>query len=461
MKLFEIRGTPKAWLLTEAAEGKNVHLEHVEDLIYNEGYIGAKKALNYMQGLRNMFAQGEGEPVQVTVKWDGAPAIICGIDPADGEFFVGTKSVFAKGEPKLCKSNKDIKNFYSEAPGLSAKLEKALKYLSKLGIGNVMQGDLMFTADDVTEQEINGKQYLTFTPNTITYAVPADSALADKIRAAKIGIVFHTQYDGDSIQNMQASFGASVAGLNPTKDVWFDDAFYKDLTGRASLTPEEDAYIKNLQAAAASTLGKIKEQDFNRIVFSDRQKNEYTEFGTYIKPFINQMIRGGEQVGEPTAFLQNFINYYRGKMEAEVDKLMKDAQFNDQQEELVIRYMSTQDIQARQKIEQDMVQAKIKPAVIKRIEKVIANEEFMENNSNILLGILAIYKRVIEIKVALLKKMQQVESIGTFIKTDDGYKVTAPEGFVAIGHDGSAVKLVDRIEFSRANFLVPKQWKKD
>jgi hypothetical protein len=46
-----------------------------------------------------------------------------------------------------------------------------------------------------------------------------------------------------------------------------------------------------------------------------------------------------------------------------------------------------------------------------------------------------------------------VEGIGTFQKTGDGYRVTAPEGFVAIGHDGGAIKLVDRLEFSRTNFL--------
>jgi len=207
-------------------------------------------------------------------------------------------------------------------------------------------------------------------------------------------------------------------------------------------------------------LGKIKESEFNRIVFSDRQKNEYTEFGSYIKPFINNMVRGGTQVGEPTKFLQNFINFYRGKMEGEIDKLMKEANFTDPQEELIHRYMATQNESVRKTIEQELVKSGVKAAVVRRIEKIVANEEFMENNSNTLLGILAIYKRVIECKLAILAKMQQVENMGTFIKTDDGYKVTAPEGFVAIGHDGSAVKLVDRIEFSRANFLAPKQWKK-
>jgi len=431
MKLFEIKEASPAWLLCEAAEGKNVHLEHVEDLVYNEGYIGAQKALNYMEGVRRMFAQGEGEPTKVTVKWDGAPAIICGTDPVDGKFFVGTKSVFGKTEPKLCKTPGDIKKFYSESEGLAAKLQVALKYLKKLGIGNVLQGDLMFTPGDLEVVNLNGQDCYTFTPNTITYAVPVASELGAKIAAAKMGIIFHTSYEGPTVGEMNASFGVSVAGLNQTKDVWFDDAFYKDLTGRASLTPEQDAKIKNTLLAAATTLRKISEKDFNRVIFTGRQtksgEEEYTEFAAYVKPFINSLIKGGEQVGDPTSFLKNFLTFYKGKMEAEIVKLKGGPD---------------------------------SPAVQARIQKIKEKEQFMENNSNILLGILAIYKRIIEVKVMLLQKMQQVESIGTFIKTDDGYKVTAPEGFVAIGHDGGAVKLVDRIEFSRANFLAPKQWKK-
>ena len=432
MKLYEIKNvvTP-GWQICEAAEGKNVHLPHVEDLIYSKGYIGAQKALNYMEGVRRMFAQGEGEPTKISVKWDGAPAIICGTDPADGKFFVGTKSVFSKNEPKLCKSLKDIRKFYGEQEGLAKKLAAALKYLSKLGIGNVLQGDLMFTAEDLTTAIIEGQEYYIFTPNTITYAVPVDSTLGDRIAAAKIGIVFHTAYEGSTVADMQASFGASVAGLTPTNSVWFDDASYKDLTGRASLTPAEDAKIKNTLLAAATTFRKIDEKDFNRIIFTGRTNKdgdeEYTEFANYIKPFVNNMVRGGEQVGNPTAFLKNFLIFYNGKQEAEIAKLKGGPD---------------------------------SAAAQARIQKIKEKEKFMADNSNTLLGILAIYKRIIEAKVMLLKKIQQVENIGTFIKTDDGYKVTAPEGFVAIGHDGGAVKLVDRIEFSRQNFAATKPWKK-
>ena len=154
MKLFEIKKQTPEFLLTES---KNVHLEHLEDLIFNRGYAGAEEALNYIDSLRHMLAEGTGTTTKLTVKWDGSPAIICGIDPADGKFFVGTKAVFSKGEPKRAKSARQIQEWYGEQPELAEILTNALKYLSKLGIGGVVQGDLLFTPGKVTRVEVNGE----------------------------------------------------------------------------------------------------------------------------------------------------------------------------------------------------------------------------------------------------------------------------------------------------------------
>ena len=421
MKLFEIRNTAPKWLLCEAAEGKNLHLEHIEDKVFDEGYLGAQRALNFIESIRQMLAEGAGQAsVRISVKWDGAPAIICGIDPADGRFFVGTKSVFASKEPKVCKTPRDIKKFYSEQPGLAEKLELALKYLSKLGIGGVLQGDLMFTPGTVEQATIDGEEFYTFTPQLLTYAVPVDSDLGRKIASSKLGIIFHTAYDGASLPEMKASFGAEVTGLNRVNDVWFDDATYKDLTGVASFTPQENRAVASTLRAGANTLKKLQQRKFDIILGNP-------EFSKYIKPFVNSMVKDGEQVGDPIAFLNQFLEFYRGKMQEEINKLK-----------------SGPDSKAAQA----------------RIAKIEQNEQFVEDNSNTLLGILAVYKRIIEAKLLILRKLQTIESIGTFIKTDTGYKVTAPEGFVAIGHDGGAVKLVDRIEFSRENFAATKTWKK-
>jgi len=341
-----------------------------------------------------------------------SPAIVCGIDPADSKFFVGSKSVFAKGEPKRCKTEQDIQKWYGDKPELAAKFSSALKYLPKIGIGAVVQGDLMFTEGDVSTVEINDELCYVFTPNTITYAVPVDSDLGKRIARAKIGIIFHTLYQGETIDNMQASFGVNVTSLTPHADVWFDDANYKDYTGIASLTPSENTAIKRQLAATLSTMEKIGAQRFD-IILTNK------EFARNIKPFINKMVRQGSQVSDPTEFLKQFVAHYNAELMKDIEALAGG-------------------IEGR--------------AAQTRLAKIKEKEQWIEDNANTLLGILATYKRVIELKNIVLRKIQQVEGIGTFQKTNDGYKVTAPEGFVAIGHDGGAVKLVDRLEFSRTNF---------
>ena len=411
MKLFEIKKETPTWLLTESA--KNTHLEHLEDLIFNSGYAGAIEALNYVESLRQMLAEGTGTTTQLTVKWDGSPAIICGIDPSDSKFFVGTKSVFAKGEPKRCKTENDVQKWYSEQPELASKLAQALKHLPKLGIGSVVQGDLMFTEGDISTVNINGEDCYVFTPNTITYAVPVNSNLGQRIARAKIGIIFHTLYEGDSIDTMKASFGINVGGLNQHKDVWFDDATYKDYTGVASLTPSENQHIQKYQTATMSTIEKIGQERFD-VILNNK------EFARNIKPYINKMIRQGSHVEDPTRFLKQFMTHYTDELMTGIEDLSGGPQGRAAQNRLV---------------------------------KIKEKEQWMTDNANNLLGVLAVYKRVIEMKHILLHKLAQVEGVGTFQRTADGYKVTAPEGFVAIGHDGGAIKLVDRLEFSRTNFL--------
>ena len=409
MKLFEIKGQTAPWLLTES---KNTHLEHLEDLVFNAGYAGAMAALDYIESLRHMLAEGTGTTTKLTVKWDGSPAIICGIDPADGKFFVGTKSVFAKAEPKVCKTTRDVEKFYSEQPELVDILTSALQHLKKLGIGGVVQGDLLFKEGWVKQTVIGEEDCYVFTPNTITYAVPVNSEIGARIARAKLGIIFHTSYEGDSLAEMKASFLVNVQKFQQTNDVWFDDATYKDYTGLASLTPEENRKITTLMSSTYKTMEKIGQQRFDIIL-------DNKEFARNIKPFINKMVRSGAQVTDPTAFLKDFMTHYHEVMTKDIDVITSRAAQN-------------------------------------RLAKIKEKEQWVADNANNLVGIMATYKRMVEMKHMLLHKLQQVEGISTFQKTGDGYKVTTPEGFVAIGHDGGAVKLVDRLSFSRTNFLKNK-----
>lgn len=397
------------------SEAKNTHMEHLEDLVFDNGYAGAESALDYAEQVIGMLSDGEGNVATVTTKWDGAPAIICGIDPADGRFFVGTKAALSK-EPKLAKNRSSLMKYYGEKDqDLIDKLELALKVLPKLGIGGVLQGDFMFDRSTIDQIEIDGEKFISFTPQMITYAVKADSALAKRILRAKMGIVFHTAYDGVDLPSMEATFGVDVSGLNQSKEVWFDDATYKDLTGLASLTPDEHKKINNNIKAIRSTMSKIRADKFDVVI-------ENREFAKFVKPFINQMVRDGKLVHNPIEFLKDFLDFYKGKMQIEIDDI---AAKKDDPDHVTIR---------------------------NRLAKIQKKEEFLEDHSNALLGVLAVYKRIVEIKHLIIGKLNQVEGLHTFIKDGDAYEVTNPEGFVAIGHHGNAVKLVDRIEFSSRNF---------
>ena len=221
--------------LAEDKGGKNLHLEHIEDEILNFGIDGARGSINFVRSLRDMLAGASRSSVNMTVKWDGAPAIFAGIDPEDGKFFVAKKSVF-NVNPKLYKSADEVDADVSGA--LNSKFKTALAEFSKLGIKGVLQGDLMFT-DDVSTETIDGKSYLTFQPNTIVYAVDVNSDLGKKIKNAKIGVVWHTTYSGKTLQDMKASFGANISGLQKPSTVWMDDATYKDTSGTATMTAAE------------------------------------------------------------------------------------------------------------------------------------------------------------------------------------------------------------------------------
>ena len=229
--------------LEESKENKNVHLEHIEDEVLNRGVAGARDAINFLRSLRDMLAGHADTKVNLTTKWDGAPAIFCGINPENGKFFVGTKGVFAKNA-KLNYTDADIDSNHP-AEGLNKKLKVALRYLPKLGIKGVIQGDMMFTKGDLKPHIIDGVEYITFQPNTIVYAVPTDSKLAQIMMAAQIGVVFHTSYTGKTLEDMKASFGVNIGHLRQTKDVWFRDASFVDATGTATFTEKEMEAIKD------------------------------------------------------------------------------------------------------------------------------------------------------------------------------------------------------------------------
>jgi len=415
MLLTEIT-TPRDWMLLESKTGKNVHMTHLEDLVLDDGYTGAREALAYLEGVRGMLAQGGDRSQQVTVKWDGAPAIVCGTDPETGKFFVGTKSVFG-ATPKLGRSHEEIDSVYGESP-VKDKLHLCLDELSKLGIKGIVQGDMMFTKDSVKEEKIDGNEYLTFRPNTITYAVRTGTDMAKRISAANMGIVFHTAYEGDSIADASASFGVDVSSYNKTPSVWVDDAFYKDVTGSATLSDKQNSIIQRGIKQVANTLASTDTDKFDTVT-------QQPDFKKFVQPYINNLVRKERSVGDSNAFIKGFQQFFQGKMQGEIAKLKGGPD---------------------------------SPAAQNRLQKIADLENSFVENKDTLFSVLTVYKQINNLKLMLIKKLNTVEGMNTFVKTDRGYEVTNPEGYVAVGKSGGAVKFNDRLEFNRNNFVIKKEW---
>lgn len=392
-------------LITEA---KNTHLTHAADLAF-EGSGRIKESIAFLESLIEMLKGNSKSKVNLTRKWDGAPAVFCGTNPDNGKFFVGTKSIFNK-TPKINYTNADIDRNHSG--GLADKLKESLKHLKKLNIKGILQGDLLFGSGDISTQDIDGKKYLTFTPNTITYAVLADSDIAKTINKSKIGIVFHTKYTGKSMSELKASFNVSKSDFGSASGVFADDAGYKDASGKATFTQEEYKNAQKLLRNIKALSGKAGSAS-NVIA---RDPKIFAEINIYANAKVRQ--------GRYTFSSKEFIKFVNDKLEKQVSSLKSEKG------------------RERRRLSKD---------------KMVSN---LKTKSKQLDLVFALNSAIQECVVLLVRKLQEVQSLRTFIKNSSGYRVSGDEGFVASDKVGSAVKLVDRLEFSRANFTVDKNWVK-
>ena len=400
-------------------EDTNTHLEHLEDEIINGGVAGAKTAILFLKSLKDMLSGNSTSKLEVTVKWDGAPAVFAGINPENGKFFVATKSLFNK-TPKINYTNKDISDNHGSG-GPVDKLKVALKHLPELEMKGIFQGDIMFTKEDLEQENIDGVTSLTFTPNTVTYAVPDDSDLASTIRKAKLGVVWHTTYKGKTIADLSASFGVNAKAFKKTKNVWFEDASL-DLVN-PSMTKSE---IKTIEGLIAKTKGALKlSGKFLNLLKKESAKKDQFTLSALLKVFFNTKIREGLRFTDTKKTVKQFQDYYIDRMVKEMSAKKTDKgkqRFKDYEKE--------------------------------------AKKTFKKHSKDIHFTF-ATYLGINDAKLLIVKQLEKVKGMGTFLRTEDGFKVTAPEGYVAIdSEDGSAVKLVDRLGFSHANFTIAKNWDK-
>ena len=391
------------------------HLEHLEDEMLNYGVKGCHASVNFLKELMKMLGKKADATGFLQTKWDGAPSVICGTSPSSGMFFVGTKSVFNKTEPKMCFTEEQIDIWYEG--DLATKLKYSLRYFQELNIDGVIQGDLLFTDDTLDTKTVDGTQYYMFRPNTITYAAPVDSPLGKQIRSAKIGVVFHTHYTGSVLAEMQARAGAKVASSKDVICIQNDTPINK-----VTLTTTEIADL-NRHISKIERMCQICGPFLDDLVsnFGNTGDKKF-HISTYLKPFFNAEIRDRRNIGNIDETIHALVNFYDAKMQKELAKI------------------------------------KTVPNRVKKANLVYQSENYLLDNVYKFKAMLALYKEFQMIKQKIIDKLDHLEQFKTFVQTENGYKVTTPEGYV-LHQDGSMIKLVNRLEFAYNNFTLQKQWR--
>jgi len=387
----------------------NTHLTHLEELVLTQGQDGYNQAKSFLYELIKNLKGEDNNIKNVSVKWDGAPAVWAGINPENGKFFVGIKGIFNKVTPKINYTPQDIDTNHGHAAGLVKKLKLALQYLPALGIKGILQGDFMFDSDDVQTDDIDGVTHYTFKPNTIRYAIEANSEIGKKILNAKIGVIWHTTYN--SLEEGDFSFGADVSGLSQTSNVWFDDAYFKDDTG-VLLSSEEEAFV----------LEKIKEADSINVDY-DALPDELSSRAktNMLNTYLNQEIRKGEFINDPNKSFERFKSWYQLAVDKSIEK--------------------------------------VKRPESKERKKTAGEEKLkiFDSKKEIVLNLFRVSKLLSEAKAIFITKYDKAVATKHFIDNGDGtLRVTKAEGFVAVDHFENGIKLVDRLEFSKNNFNAGK-----
>jgi len=378
------------------------HLEHVEDEVFNNGVHGVRNALNSLHAIRDYFKH-KGNEIKLNQKVDGAPSTIISHEPGKKPF-VSTKSAF-NAKPKLNYSHTDIEeNHPSE--GLQQKLKAALDHLPKVVKGGTFQGDLLYTHHDIQVKNVDGQAHYVFRPNTITYAVPINSDLGKRIAKSKIGIVIHTQYD----ENGKANFDPDMSKFdhkNPDAVVLSNDM----ANHLVDISPEEEHEFNTLLSTAGKQFQSTEKEVFDVA--------KHPEFSQHFKTYINSKVRNGEL----NLSVKDFVQFVSSSLDKDTAKLKSEKGIAEKRKKA--------------------------KAVISAVE---------ENKQNIE-KLFRLHKAITKTKDHLIQVLNKHQMMKTFIENDTGeLEPTEPEGYV-VTTDAGALKLVNRLGFSAANFNATK-WNK-
>jgi len=384
-------------------EKKITHLDHLEDLVFLQGTKGAKKTIDFVKTIYNDVKQHKDLYVQQKV--DGAPSVIAGTNPENGKFFVATKSLFNK-TPKINYTDADVDANHGHAPGLAKKLKLGLKYFPRtIPKGQVLQGDFMFDADDLEDTTIDGIKGVGFHPNTIYFFVPKDTPLYKKIKTSKVGIIWHTVYSGSTIDSLSASFNISDKHIKKDKDVYVRTPMIQ--IDQAGWTNAEDAKMqKSIQGMETAYAG------LNKKYIDEINKDE--KLKGIILVYMNDKVKNNKKMTKNE--IKGLFDFIEGKYEGYINKYKSDKG---------------------------------------RAKKTLELEELkasLTKNAGTLYKLFDWVYYVADIKDVLVQKMNKLTfPESPYMKTDKGFEVTDPEGFV-VSNGKDNVKFINRAIFSFNNF---------
>lgn len=376
------------------------HSTHIEDLILTQPN-GAEIALEGLKHVVETLGQSSNV-AEVTKKVDGAPAIVFGY--LGDRFFVGSKSIFNK-EPKINYTPEDVdKNHQGD---LGKVLKNALVYLKKVcPKGRVFQGDYVFDSSSRKSENIDGVKYYTFQPNTIKYAVEVDSDLGNAIGSAKFGIAVHTEYKSKGLEPQDLyvdNFDVQEGDFSKSPDVWLTDVNHRDVS---KIVPFQGKEQKDLEKLFKTVESLSKKIDVSRVM----------ELSEYLLPFVNTYIRNNRPYPTSKNMEKEFRDYINDKIKKDVDSKKTEAG----KQKVVAKYAD----------------------VIKALDKVKNLDSLFE-----------CHKTLTKIKLLLIHKLESIKALKTFLtKADGSLEVTGSEGYVIAQTSAKSCKLVDRYQFSKANF---------
>lgn len=366
----------------------NRHIKHVDELLY-DGRFAVKKIYDIMSYVKNQLTGNVSvnSKYHTTLKYDGSVAIILGTDPDDGNFFVAKKSFFNK-TPVLYKSFSDIDNSIDD-PDLALKLKYAFKYLQGLNLSGIYQCDLLYIRPMLKLQDIDNTEYVTFHSNVLLYGIPKNSSLGREALNSKIGVVFHTKYEGSTFFALNANYHAqSIINIRSTPDVVV-------LPNQTSSTgfkfdADEMAQYNKCLNNLTRLYSKIDKDFLDNTV-------RHPEIHKLLLSFDNKMIKIGKSPDPRTRF-QYLMDYMKS---------------------------------------------------LKMPESIVSS---VNNNRLSFQVLFEMYNTISKCKSILIKAFDRTSDIGTFLMTPRTIKKAEHEGLVVSDKTGTVVKIVNRNVFSHANF---------